>query len=81
MRKHEEISNVNSCLNKAIGSELLFVLLGRDESAPVAIRAWAEHRVKSGKNKPDDQLIVEALGCAEQMEIERSRVREQLGKA
>jgi hypothetical protein len=38
--KTSEIENPASCLNKAKPFEMLFVLLGRDAAAPVAIRAW-----------------------------------------
>lgn len=70
MRKAEEVSNSMSCLNRASDNELLFVLLGRDEAAPGAIRYWCHIRVARGKNTWDDQQILEALACAKQMEAE-----------
>ena len=51
MRKRKELSDPASCLNKAGDDEMLFVLLGRDESAPAAVRAWIEDRVSRGKNR------------------------------
>ena len=68
--KRDEIANQNSCLNKALDGERLFVMLARDEAAPVAIRAWVNERLRLGKNAPDDDQIVEALDCARRMEEE-----------
>lgn len=71
MRKQDELENPSSCLNKAKDGEWLFVLLGRDAAAPVAIRAWVAERIRLGKNSADDPQIVEALACAEFMEQTR----------
>lgn len=71
MRKKQELSNPNSCLNKAKDEEMVFVMLGRDEAAPAAIRAWCRKRVKLGKNNPDDLQILEAEECAFKMEVEQ----------
>lgn len=60
MRKRDELTDPGSCLNRARDDEWLFVLLGRDISAPFAVRAWVEHRIASGKNRRDDLQIVEA---------------------
>jgi hypothetical protein len=68
MRKKDELTNPNSCLNRARDDEMIFVLLARDVSAPVAIRAWARDRVATGKNSYGDPQIVEALACAAKME-------------
>lgn len=68
MRKREELTNPDSCLNRAGLNEMLFVLIGRDRAAPAAIRAWAAERIRIGKNAPNDQQIVEALLCAQAME-------------
>lgn len=57
MTKEKEISDPNSCLNKAKDNEILFVLLGRDPAAPAAIRAWIRERLQLGKNvEKDDQI-------------------------
>ncbi len=60
MKKIEEIRNPNSCFNKARPEELIFVLLERDEAAPIAIQAWIEARIRLGKNIADDSQIREA---------------------
>lgn len=75
MIKSEEISNPNSCLNKAHPGERLFVLLARDPAAPIAIRAWIEARIVLKKNQYNDPQILEALNCAGLMESESERNR------
>jgi len=60
MKKSEEISNPNSCFNKAKDDEVLFVLLERDAAAPAAIREWIRQRIKIGLNKPGDAQIQSA---------------------
>jgi hypothetical protein len=60
MRKRDELADPRSCLNKARDTEMLFVLLGRDESATVAVRAWIEDRIRRGKNVRTDAKIIEA---------------------
>jgi hypothetical protein len=78
--KNDEQANPNSCLNRALPTERLFVLLARDSSAPETIRFWVDHRIRSGKNKESDPVITEALACASAMESERSDLRTQMGK-
>ena len=68
MRKWQEIQSPSSCFNKAGLDELVFVLLGRDAATPVAIRAWVDERVRSGKNKASDAQILEALETAKVIE-------------
>lgn len=58
--KKEEIMNPDSCLNRAGVDELIFVLLERDEAAPVVIQAWIDARIRLGKNSADDSQIKEA---------------------
>lgn len=70
MIKTEEIRDPNNCLNKAKSDEMLFVLLGRDAAAPVAIRAWIYARIRLKKNSPEDPQIKEAIACAERMDAE-----------
>jgi len=69
--KKDEIANPESCLNRAREDELVFVLLGRDVAAPVAIRAWASERIARRKNEPDDRQIMEAHVCANLMELQQ----------
>jgi hypothetical protein len=71
MRKKDELSDPTSCLNKAHDNEWLFVLLGRDAAAPVAVRAWIEERIRLGKNKPDDEQIVEAMRWVNEVSSQR----------
>ena len=75
MLKTFEMLNEDSCFNKAGNDEQIFVLLARDSSAPVAIRAWCADRVLSGKNNRNDNQIIEALQCANDMESSRLRLR------
>jgi hypothetical protein len=69
MQKYRELSDLNSCLNRAKADEWVFVLLGRDVAAPHTIRAWAAERIRLGKNSVEDAQIQEALYCAGAMEI------------
>ncbi len=78
MRKKDEISKTATCLHSALPDEMVFVLLGRDQAAPVAIRQWAQERIALGKNVYADPQIVEAFECARTMERERLEVRMQL---
>lgn len=71
MLKQDEISNPDSCLNRAAPRERLFILRGHDVAAPATIREWASLRVEMGKNHPHDSQIVEAHECALLMETER----------
>lgn len=73
MRKSEELVNPNSCMSKALPSEMTFVLLSRDAAAPRAIRAWTEERIRLGKNSANDAQILEAIKCAEAMEADRTK--------
>jgi len=73
MLKKNERFDPNSCLNRAREEERIFVLLGRDEAAPRAIRDWVRERLRLGKNTMGDPQITEALDCAEKMVAERLR--------
>jgi hypothetical protein len=64
MRRHEEIMDPDSCFNKALPDELMFVLLERDEAAPYAVEEWARKRIELGLNSPDDLKILSALQWA-----------------
>jgi hypothetical protein len=72
MKKQDELTNPDSCMNKAREGEMTFVLLGRDIAAPVVIREWVAWRIKLGKNKHGDPQITEALDCADAMDRERT---------
>ena len=71
MIKAEELRNPKSCMSRAAEDEMTFVLLGRDICAPLAIRAWVEARIATGKNQRTDPQITEALSCAAYMEATR----------
>jgi hypothetical protein len=71
MRKRDELTDPTSCLNRARADEWLFVLLGRDRAAPVAVRAWIEERIRSGKNARADAQIVEAEKWIEAVYLEQ----------
>lgn len=70
MRKKDELSKERTCMRSAHPEEMVFVLLGRDAAAPVAIRAWVDERLRLEKNARTDDQIIEALACAETMETE-----------
>lgn len=67
MRAFDENDDPESCWNRAGDEEMLFVLLGRDPAAPVAIDAWIQERIKLGLNTHDDEQIAEARECAATM--------------
>ncbi len=70
MRKKDELSLEHTCMQHAHPEEMVFVLLGRDPAAPVAIRAWVHERLRLGKNAWSDTQIQEALACADVMTAE-----------
>lgn len=80
MRKVDELGYENSCLNKALIHERLFVLLGRDTVAADVIRYWVHLRTRDGMNDLSDPQIQEALDCARLMDIERRALRGRLRK-
>lgn len=80
MIKTHELHDPKSCLSKALAEERVFVLLARDACAPAAIRHWVAERCRRGFNCDDDPQIVEALACADAMEVEREPLRKLLQK-
>lgn len=68
--KRLELSEPNSCINRARDDEMTFVLLGRDPAAAATIRFWAAERVRLGKNHPNDGQIVDALADADRIDAE-----------
>lgn len=71
MRKHMELTQPGSCLNRADDFEMVFVLLGRDKAAPATIRFWCAERVRLGRNELSDTQIVNALHDADLIEKEQ----------
>lgn len=79
MLKAEEARVQSSCWNRAHPNEPVFVLLGRDASAAVAIRAWILHRLRSGKSTETSPEIVQAREWCEVMErYARAKGKEKL---
>jgi hypothetical protein len=64
MIKHDELFNPDSCWNRATDGEMVFVLLGRDADDADTIRFWISKRIARGKNKPDDEQMLDAEQCA-----------------
>jgi hypothetical protein len=72
MRKRDELTNPNSCMNRARDDEWTFVLLGRDVAAADTVEYWVNRRVALGKNGPSDPQIIEALEWVEAVRKERA---------
>lgn len=68
MYKIAELTNPDSCLNRARDDEMVFVLLARDPAAPAAIREWCTKRWMLKKNESTDPQILEALEVANTMQ-------------
>jgi hypothetical protein len=60
VKKHDELTDPTSCLNKARDDEYLFVLRAHDVAAPMAIRHWTDVRINLRKNRRDDPEILDA---------------------
>lgn len=73
MLKCNELSDPNSCLNKADDGEMLFVLLERDFAAPETIREWVRKRVELGLNQLGDTKLVSALATADYIERKNAK--------
>lgn len=63
--KSFELTDPNSCLNKAADNEPLFVLRAQDSLAPTIIRAWAARARRAGCS---EDKVQEAYVIAEEME-------------
>lgn len=65
------------CYANAAPDEPMFILLGRDRNAPVAVRAWAAQRelaIRQGRKPIEDgAMVAEARQCADAMEDFRAR--------
>lgn len=71
MRKSDELSNPNSCLNRSAPDEMLFVVCARDPAYGHTVREWALERVRLGINKASDGKIAGAYADALQVEREQ----------
>jgi hypothetical protein len=68
MIKSRELSDPNSCLNRAADDELIFVIRAHDVTAPGTVRDWIARRITAGKNTPHDGQIIEARDWADVVE-------------
>lgn len=64
--KRVEMTNPDSCLNKADADEPVFVLRAHDRLAADTIRHWAGLRL--AQRGPQDHKAREALECADSMD-------------
>jgi hypothetical protein len=64
------------CYAKAEPNEPMFVLLGRDPSAPAVVRDWADRRelmIDNGQKPESDRaMVAEARECATAMDVFRA---------
>lgn len=68
--KRDEISDPNSCLNRAGDEEPIFVLRAKDPLAARIVREWAARAVLSGKH---DDRAIEANRFANAMDAWRAK--------
>jgi len=65
------------CYANALPTEPMFILLARDNTAPVLVEEWAALRqmeINEGKRpKSDCALVIEARECAESMRRWRAK--------
>ncbi len=78
MIKSRELTEPNSCMNKAEDDEIVFVLLARDAAAAYAVRDWAHMRITMGLNTMEDPQIIEAFKCAEKMDAQRPIIKQRI---
>jgi hypothetical protein len=74
MMKCHELSDVDSCFNRALELENMFVLLERDAAAPATIRFWVNERIRRGLSQREDPQIAEALRLADSMDCKSIRL-------
>lgn len=67
MIKANEVSNPNSCLNKAHEKELIFVIREADAAAADTIAFWIKRRMELGLNDEGDDKLYEAKKWIEQV--------------
>lgn len=60
MIKRDELTDPNSCTNRAREDEALFVLRGHDVTSAATVQHWINRRIEIGKNKWEDQQIAGA---------------------
>lgn len=60
------------CYNAAAPDEPMFVLLGRDASAPFVVFCWVAFRIQTGDL--EDEKLAEAISCAAKMYAHAERL-------
>lgn len=77
MLRKEEITNPNSCLNRAADTEPVFVLRAHDELASLLVREWAalyetQKRKAGAWDDRAKKKHADALGLADAMQAWRT---------
>ncbi len=73
MRKRLELSDPNSCINRAGDDEPVFVLRAHDPIATVAVRTWIEESMDRGFHTDRLDEARELLALMEQWRLDESR--------
>ena len=66
----EQNARGEGCLGKTADDEEVFLLCGRDKTAPIRIRDWATAALRYGVR---EDKVKEAMGCADRMELTPNR--------
>ena len=72
MIKREELSNPNSCINRAADDEPVFVLLAHDPVAAEVVRTWCA----MARHYHEPEKIEEASALAQDMDDYQMRLME-----
>lgn len=68
MTKSQNITDPQSCWNKAREDQEIFILIEHDEAYPNTVRRWANERIDLGLNNWGDAKIRSALASADLVE-------------
>jgi hypothetical protein len=68
MLKKDELTEPNSCLNKAHDNEMLFVILERDPAAADTVRYWMQKRIELGLDTNDSPKLLTAASIVQRFE-------------
>lgn len=71
MLKRHEISDPNSCLNKAKDNQMVFVLTENDKAMEETIEFWINKRIELGLNELGDTKMVTAQNVADYVRSQR----------
>lgn len=61
MKKHEELSDPNSCWNKAADDEPVFVIRAKDPEAVGTVMEWCNRRIRHNHNSSGDKKLRDAV--------------------